>query len=283
MDIHILSDLHLDLLPKQIQKEWEMTIKTQGGILRMGCPCLILAGLKWVYWKAFLKYVSMHYDTILLVLGNHEFYDVEYDEGVSIAETIVKEFKNVHLLNKGTFIDKKTNTIYIGATLWSDITSSIEDKEFTDFKRIKNFDCSKYLELYTNQKEWINKTLEECKGYDRVFVITHHAPLKHDVNPPVFEIEKLPTNAFFCSDLSSTVDFLNSLDSRIKGWIFGHTHLQYAWKRDKTFIITNAVGYSYEYIDCESFKVLISPLASYQVFRILIPDYTYFGSKKFLL
>jgi hypothetical protein len=90
--------------------------------------------------------------------------------------------------------------------------------EMNDFKQIPEFGPSDEIELFDENKEWLEKTLAESIDMQCV-VITHHLPSEQCIDE---QYKDSPLNKAYYSDLDYLMDGKN-LQLWIHGSIAGHT------------------------------------------------------------
>jgi predicted phosphohydrolase len=204
-------------------------------IIKKDADILILAGdIGNPYDKIyddFIQYCSKLFIHVLIVAGNHEYYDSSiYETDIKIND-VCKQFTNTHYLNNKIF--KYNEIIFIGTTLWSEISKEIETHDFysmNDYNKIKNFSpylCNKY---FNENLKFITDTLNDNKN-DKCVIITHHAPSYKCI--PKEHIGDI-LNCCYASNL----DFLFKSNNLI-GWIYGHTHYNYIEYTESFFLYAN--------------------------------------------
>jgi len=167
----------------------------------------------------FWDWVSENYNQILVVLGNHEFY--QYYDLSTMHEGLVGEIRpNVHYYyNKVVRID---DVDLILSTLWSRIDKKdapYTEQCVTDFRRIMYREkilthCEFNME-HDKCVRFIKKSIEKSTAKYKV-VVTHHVP-SFQLCAPEFEGSAL--NGAFTVELEDYI-----MDSDINYWIYGHSH-----------------------------------------------------------
>lgn len=218
------------------------------------------------YWS-FLQDLSTRYAKVLLITGNHEYYNLKniYQEP---PLTMTDTDKLIRLRLNSTTRDTPTSSIhflnrrciqlrginYIGATLWTYIPPLFRNEiheSMNDYRRIyynKNnneqslqlLDPQISTQIHTEDVEFIKRSIRPDM---QNVVITHHLPipeLSHSKYAKLGDIR----HAFY-SDLRPKIDFTN-----INLWICGHTHTPMTFvdteSGSKTLFVTNPLGYSKE-------------------------------------
>ena len=230
MKIHLISDVH-----------------AEGGMPRwpdVDADLCVLAGDMGVarkpdLYRVYLEGIKRNFRYVILVLGNHEFYHFGYQETLDTMQKLCNE-TGVHLLDVelGTDNLELDGVKFWGSTLWTDLNDNDwfarqkVAKGLNDFMVIKDFHIQKALDIHL-------KTVE-CINWDADVIITHHMPIlrKHSR----YEIDNI-TYGFNCTKLEQKIR-----DSKVKYWLYGHTHDNREFDLDGTIVVTNQPGYSGEYM-----------------------------------
>lgn len=266
MKIRAYSDLHLDHY-------------LEGGILRDEAgdvivwrppalsddseTTLILAGDLWEGTKiieymgySWLEEIAPRFKEVILVLGNHDYYDCQPEYVLTIEAGAIKIRKelqkknltNVKILDCDTYDNGEV--LFVGATLWTDLNKADPlvmfdmlqtmkyDKdihfEHIDGKQI-GFSANKWLDTHSKHKNYIEIIAKQNRNRD-IVVVTHHVPLSI-LSDPRFAGDA--SNAFYNSDLSDLI-----LDNEnIKLWVYGHTHYCCDVMFGACRMLNNSVGY----------------------------------------
>ena len=186
----------------------------------------------------FWEWVSANYREVLLVPGNHEYYQ-NYDvlaDGDSWSREILP---NVHYhQNKVVRID---NVDFILSTLWSHIRP--EDEYFVhqgmyDFRQIRyggrRFTTDDFNAEHQKCLSFIKQSVAESTA-EHIVVVTHHLPSLAVVAP---QHKGSLLNSAFVTELGSFI-----ADSRIDAWIFGHSHANEEATIGNTRLVCNQLGY----------------------------------------
>ncbi|MBY3342897.1 MULTISPECIES: metallophosphoesterase family protein [Rhizobium] len=212
---------------------------------------------------AYLRRDIERHMPVILVLGNHDFYNSSIDLALERARREI-EGTRIHLLENQTI--EIAGCRFVGATLWTDFAVSIGGDEhipaeerraiafglvpslMADFSCISRSDprrpgenglitVQEILKRHIASRSFIDRELE--KPFDgRTFVVTHHAPLIQSFDPRFFGHV---TNAAFGSDLSDLIT-----RRRPDVWIHGHVHRFRDYMADGTRVICNPRGYGDE-------------------------------------
>lgn len=226
--IKIISDIHLELSTNPnivINELFSHSLNT----------ILILAGdIGNPYSDTYLnllKHVSSCYYHIILITGNHEYYNNEIHETDNYIRQLCKDLANVHFLQTDSIeID---NIRFIGCTLWSNC--DIDYSSFiNDFVKIKKFSVYEYIKLHYLQAEFLKQNIIENDKIN--IVVTHHLP-SYKLISQKFKNHFL--NSYFASELENLMQYANY-------WICGHTHQYIRKKIGNCECIINPIGYNNE-------------------------------------
>lgn len=237
------SDIHLEFEPLPVNFD---------AILKP-CPnsVLILAGDIGIptqpVFEEFLVWCVKRWPLgVLLISGNHEY----YGSSVEVMDKLLKEMcsrTGARYLLNGTY-RIGNETIVLGTTLWSLIPNerlSQVKSSLNDYNLIAEFktNASVAQALHAHQREWLRKTLEECKKFKTqqnknltIVIATHHAPLVFGTSNPKYNGDPIACAfASDCSDMMADVDL----------WIFGHTHYNNSQihPTHRTLVTCNQRGY----------------------------------------
>ncbi len=232
MKLHILSDLHMEIAPYELQVFDADVIILAGDIAE---------GIHGIEWAASL--LEATHANIIYIAGNHEFYHAELNDIRQRINTFCKGHSRLHYLENDAIIIN--NVRFLGATLWTDFNLTLpEDQEttlrmselsLTDFRLIQyyqsRFKVKDAIKMHHDSVKFIDTKLhEDFSG--KTVIITHHAPALQSVAPK-YKDSFLKT--YFASDLSH---LLGQSDL----WIHGHTHVRSDYQTGKTRVVCNPRG-----------------------------------------
>ena len=228
MDIHLISDTHIEFGTSKMPKPWSDVCVLAGDIGLINRPE--------AYYK-FLAQIKRQFDHVILVLGNHEFYSMNYFDGLAeikeIADTAGVHLMDIHYGTDNLEIDGVT---FWGSTLWTDFKKYNQSvKQYVgaglnDFHVIDGFTTDMAYNIHMNTVEKIN--------WNADVIVTHHMPILREHTK--FGISDI-SYGFCCTDLEKKI-----ATSKVKYWMYGHTHDNVANKINNTSIITNQTGYGME-------------------------------------
>lgn len=238
--IQIVSDIHLEIRKGRIP--------SFNSILTPSTDILILAGDigtpldKSLY--LFLKWCSSNFKFVLYVPGNHEYYN---DNGLDIItindilQKICAKFTNViFLYNKVYTTDR---IAFIGSTLWSHIPDQHRHEIKTSINDFKHIYKSPWevvtpedinIEYFKNKEFLVQEVGNAYMNQKIPIVITHHTPSFIGTSDPKYDSSNLKYS--FSSQL-------NCEKGIIRLWCCGHTHYNFHHDFEGYELISNQFGY----------------------------------------
>lgn len=190
-----------------------------------------------------------NFDTVYLVLGNHEFYGISRSEGLARADMLEKEaitMGRLKVLHRKR-IDVNESLCILGCTLQSHVRPQsrlVVSQRIKDFQRIADWTVDQHNEEHYKDLEWL---LSEIRSINvsggatsrpkNLIVVTHHAPIKKGSSHP--SNENNPWADGFATDLVGVHKEL----SRAQWWVFGHTHYTTKWREHGVELVSNQRGY----------------------------------------
>eukprot|EP00756_Hemistasia_phaeocysticola_P017965 Hpha_TRINITY_DN15565_c4_g4::TRINITY_DN15565_c4_g4_i1::g.108000::m.108000 len=202
---------------------------------------------------------SQRYPYVLVVLGNHEFYNGEYEARRKLAEQVCRSapLGNVRLLDCHSVVFNR-RWWFGGCTLWSSIPEQARQavgRGLTDYavirwkregepdSRIKVADTNAW---HRRELAWLGKAVKQAREMGlQAAVVTHHAPLLRGISHPRHEghsAESNPIGHAFGTDLTRS----GVLGDPVRLWMFGHTHYSTDATVDGVRVVSNQVGYPHE-------------------------------------
>jgi predicted phosphodiesterase len=223
----------------------------------------------------FFEQVSNAFPTVIYVMGNHEHYDGDFKYTKGILQHALKEFTNIHILDKETL--EIGDITFIGATLWTDMNGSDPltltgiKSAMNDFRCIRNSNnmVGRKVPLYDDGGEFHalrkvvgHKFKEEASKFTpddamadhkqaidyinhvtandptkKYVVVGHHAPSMQSCDDR-FRGDRIMNGGFY----TELGDFM-AYRPQIRSWIHGHTHDPYDYVIGETRVICNPRGY----------------------------------------
>jgi len=256
MYVRVFSDIHLDFdVPKKNRDLiWE-SLWRPAALQEDNQTILILAGDLWHSKKYFeftqrdwLSGVAKNFHAVVVVLGNHDFWDgsltSEYEYFSNQVKT--KCLKNVYLLQNNTVIIDKFK--FIGGTLWTDYNNQdYETKNFYKTGLCKDYKFIRYgtaykkltpdilLKEHYKTKNYIVSNAKKDHKDQKIWVVTHHLPSflsLNSINKNKIEM------GYYASNLHNVIG-----DGEIDVWVHGHSHESVDYFILNTKIIANPRGY----------------------------------------
>jgi hypothetical protein len=236
--LQVVSDLHLEYGHQYASFE-----------IPPSAPYLILGGDTGCLcdYDAYLGFLQRHvpaFERIFLILGNHEFHGLSYENGLLQADRLVSEpalIGKVTLLQKSQY-ELNATTILLGCTLWSRIPPDAAEAvrgRVKDFKRIEGWSTSKHNSLFEDEVLWLKNAVaavQSSRPSAQLLVVTHHAPSVFETSRPAQLCN--PWTSAFSTDLLDEETWAG-----VDIWVFGHTHFTTEFQKHDVRVISNQRGY----------------------------------------
>lgn len=247
----VFSDLHLEV--GQQYSSWDFPIKA---------PYLILAGdigrlADYDVFLSFLERQTNRFQSVFLVLGNHEFYGSSFAEGIVRAQRLVSEPRlqeKLVLLHRRRFDVPDSDVTILGCSLWSHITDSARElvsAKVNDFRRISEWTTSSHNAEHTNDLKWLREQVKmiqqeesraakenrQSQSKRKILIVTHHAPSIKGTSEPRFEGSEI--NTAFATDLLERKEDWKD----VVAWVYGHTHYSTEFQKVGVRVLSNQRGY----------------------------------------
>ncbi|KAG6039841.1 hypothetical protein E4U41_002019 [Claviceps citrina] len=239
--VQLLSDLHLEIGQQYSSYTFPVS-----------APYLLLGGdigrlIDYDGYRQFLEAQVSRYKKVFLVLGNHEFYGIDYQSGLDEARRLAKEpslADTLILLHKTRWDDADSALTIMGCTLWSAIpeeVSSLIESKISDFRMIGGWTAQKHNEIHAEEAAWLREQIAEANQEQsaptrQILVATHHAPCREGTSRP--EYTKNPWSPAFATDLLGQRGWAG-----VKVWAYGHTHYSTDFVRKNIRVVANQRGY----------------------------------------
>jgi predicted phosphodiesterase len=279
--IQYVSDIHLETHHNTSKAIFEKILKPSAPYLAL-CGDIGYPGAQ--LYEPFLEYCSKHFEHVLYIAGNHEFYNdtkaIKYLKTKRFIENSVTEdelrrismrfprespvdrtkqireicqkFKNIHFLDKETFKIPGTDIIVVGCTLWSKLDMNPHIlPQFNDFNRICQDKDT--LLLPKTYDDWNEEHVEflgtaltkiHADSPDSKVLVLTHHCPTYDIIIEKYTEDPENMNSFFANK-----DLVSPFGKNVKAWICGHTHGCKKINVDGTIVATNTFGYEWEVID----------------------------------
>lgn len=175
-------------------------------------------------YKLFLNTIAPFYNKILLVPGNHEYYDISINEADKKLLELETCIPNLKVLNNNRYtIDRQSKPpiSILGSIMWGcvsfdklNLSSSINDfHKIIDFRR----DPLDYIKNHNINRNWLENQLKLLGDQHDLIVMNHHVPSNKLSHPKYARFSYL--NSYYCSNLDHLFN-----NKSIKYWVYGHTH-----------------------------------------------------------
>ena len=226
MLVQYMSDLHLEFS--------DMSVPPQiGRVLLLAGDIGLVGGTRTYVFDKFLKGCCAVFEKVIMVAGNHEY----YNSSIDFVDNYLIEYEyildNFHYGNCMVDIDDVT---FIATTLWTDLTVNgwRIKKIMSDYSVIKfsnkKLTPSDTTSFFIQNKAWLIDQLRNSLNKKTV-IMTHHAPLQFG-------------NSSFAEDayVAPVSDVIRDYNPNV--WVFGHTHQQVDEIRGDTRFLSNPRGYT---------------------------------------
>lgn len=243
--IQVLSDLHLEAGQQYSSYEFPVA-----------APWLILAGdvgrlVDYEEYLGFLSRQTGRYERVFLVLGNHEFFGLDYQTGIEKARELVQETRlggKVVLLQRNQWDSPEPDPsiTILGCTFWSHIPAHAREvvrNKISDSKKIGGWSVDKHNAQHGEDLGWLTKRLQDLAATAperRVLVVTHHAPAWRGTSDPRNE-DNPWSSAFATGILDGDGDA--GRWRQVGSWVFGHTHYPTDFVVGGVRLVANQRGY----------------------------------------
>lgn len=179
----------------------------------------------------FLKDLSVKYEHIIIVPGNHEYYDVSFKDVVPELKKMCSFSLNIHILEKESIVIDGIE--FIGTTLWS-LSSKDSFLKSSEYQKGVFTSHLEYIESFIDSYKFLKNKLEAPSQIPQI-VITHHLPIEKFINP---RFTLCGINDLYATNI---LEYLNL--SNVSIWFCGHSHESSKIKYGETLIISNPLGY----------------------------------------
>lgn len=237
-----MSDLHLEVGQQYSSFTFETT-----------APYLILGGdigrlVDYEGYLSFLRDQTNRYNRVFLVLGNHEFYGLDFPTGLATARKLEQEAalegKLVLLQQDSFYLTEGPKTMVVmGCPLWSYIpeeSSRAVASVVNDFKKIDGWSVEKHNAFHAQDLDWLRKEITAVQDQTpevEIVIVTHHAPVIEQTASP--QHKDSPIQPAFSTDICNT----GQLWRPVKYWMFGHTHWTTQFRVNGIQLVSNQRGY----------------------------------------
>jgi predicted phosphohydrolase len=259
MILYSLSDVHLEFYkhPKQIERlvaSILSSVSCKDAILLL-CGDIGRLDTKYDFDKyhTFLSLLTPHFNKIVLVAGNHEY----YGSSISVTNDRLRSLQKDRIIvldNDVLILQSEPRPIaVIGTTLWGYCETLSGKNYVNDFRHITTFrdDPNEYNRIGRNSREWLTENIRLYAPTHNIIVMTHHLP-SYELIDPRYADEFL-LNPYY----AQSMDEIFTTDS-IRLWVYGHTHIPSVREIQGTRFVCNPFGYPDECNPKKAFKHVIS-------------------------
>jgi len=198
-------------------------------------------------YKAFLKKMTLLFDTVIVISGNHEYYEASQAQALNCCKSIRCKEQQIRRVCKDVgaiFLQKDFVDIgdvrILGCTLWADPFASKGERYWQDrydAKHISSLKSAKdYARLHRNHKKWLEKMLKSAPSDKQIVVVTHHLPSYELIET---KFKDSPKNGYYASHCDNLIPYA-------KLWLAGHTHRFIDESLYGVRCCCNPVGYPWE-------------------------------------
>lgn len=238
MKIQYCSDLHLEFHENlRMMNAKDPAIEVAGDILVIAGDVGYLLDNN-VEHLHLWQWMSERYRQVLMVAGNHEFYN--NGDIASMGESWQKMF----LPNVGYYHNKViriADTDFILSTLWSRISpvdEMVVQSGMNDYRQIlynhHRLTAKDITDEFEKNFAFIQDAVETSDA-EKIVVVTHHLPTFAAIDK---RYSSDPLNVAFATELGNYI-----ADSRINAWIYGHAHHHTDLIIGNTHLVSNPLGY----------------------------------------
>lgn len=201
------------------------------------------------HYSKFLKECASNFRYVLVVPGNHEYYNSQPMDFVHVKiRSETEEFDNVFFLNVNKLTSRSEEWMieldgvtFIGMTLWA---PGSKQASITDLATINKMNRSRFSQLHLLHKARLLSTLQKLDpSHTRTVIITHHLPIPELSHPDYDSEEEM--NRFYVGECE---EIINELSTRFNTpvWVCGHSHHFGSLERDGVIFHLNPRGYHRE-------------------------------------
>lgn len=267
MKIQVISDIHLDHESIAIhraqgsKKKFERFIPRNEG----GADVLVVAGDLHTGVNIFtdkvlptgetwFTAVSPYYKEIVVVLGNHDFWD-----GSLLGHAYLWKERlwnlgvtNVHVLDKSCI--EIGGVLFAGGTMWTNYNdnptwAAAAAHEMNDFAYTEYMEGHRLRPVHLKEDHrlfdfFLHGVRNVAARDTRLVVVTHHAPTAMSVDP----MYGAPSNSCYYEDMSDhMLPFGDEVTPAL--WVHGHVHKNQDYMCGNTRVVCNPRGYFPAYLN----------------------------------
>jgi len=224
LTVQIASDLHIEYKNDDVPNPLDF--------ITPSADVLILAGDIGSLYKIeqltkFLQELCSHFQVVLYVPGNHEWYIVpehsplEWETLEKRMYSIENMIPNLTILNRSSVLIG--NICFAGCTLWSNPQGQIPPF----IVRIKDVKTKEYQFKHNEDLKYLKNIMHFCKKNNyKLLVVTHYPPTKKVLDNTGRKKKKF--HYLYATDLDYLLD-INFVDT----WVCGHVHKNFDFISEK--------------------------------------------------
>lgn len=244
MIIRYFSDLHLEFI--ETENIHNFISQINPGLNEV---CVLAGDIGNPYepnYDTFMNFINTNFQKTFIIAGNHEYYNKTktIEETNNYLKKYFLKFNNIKFLNNE--IEYYNGYTFIGTTLWSNIKKP--RYKINDVHCIPNFDYLKYNLLNQECTAFLEQALNDN---DNCIVITHHVPSDKLIHKKYKTWSMIKYNQWFYCDLEYLIN------SKIKCWIYGHTHTPNETIMNNVIFLCNPIGYPDEIMNYNFNKTIL--------------------------
>ena len=213
MRLHVMSDLHLDILNQYARNGfWDRLNDTErpGTLILAGDIASLSKNKVHILIESLNKFEDL-YSQIFMVPGNHDFWGTSIKEGLQVLDTLKNKFLKITFLKPQNRVFKTSGVGFSigGGTLWfPDCKKDYLKYSWSDYMNIK----LSYYQIEQQHQDFLKQTdLPDI-------MVTHHFPTAQSIHPKWKNEE---TNCFFNANIGEWISKFEKLPNL---WVHGHTH-----------------------------------------------------------
>ena len=230
MRIHFSSDWHTDGPDYDAARYWPTLGEVQvlpGDIVRSP-----------VCWVELLPLIPEM--PTVIVLGNHEFYGLQWPDAIATYRELLRPYPHVHLLERNAVVIDGVR--FLGTVLWTDLNGGRDAvaavRAVSVFRWIRTpagpFTSDDFQGAHAETVQWLRRALTAPFPGPTV-VVTHHAPSRRSRHP---RFADSPVSSAFTARLDALIH-----ETRPTAWIHGHVHAPVRYRLGDTWVLSNPMGY----------------------------------------
>lgn len=209
MRIQYFSDLHLEHLKIRTMSAWI------DSVMGVKAPVLLLCGDIGdpghpSSYEDFLSHMSVRFQKVFLLRGNHECYNRTPSTADDCIHKICSRYPNISFLQNS--FEDYGGYRFAGTTLWSHVSDPLHVNN--DFYMIRDMSIDSHNRLHHDAKDFIRSTLATSPL--PIIMMTHHLP-SHRLTDPFYS-RFSSYQQCYSSDCDDLIRF------PIHSWFYGHTH-----------------------------------------------------------